>query len=267
MKPIVLDTTSKKIQLILSAAPATTQPDWVASYADANGTVFTEGSSGGTANSTTAVDIVSAPASGYRRIVSEVTIHNADIATVTATLRYNDNGTIRVIARIEIGAGNTWSMSAGFANTSVLNKVVQVVSFSTGALASGTGIIPFDNTIPQNTEGNEYMTLAITPTNALNKLYVEVIANFAVSSLVWVIGGLFRNTNASADATCISYVTYGAQLVLNYEVVAGSTSPITFKFRAGVNSSAILYLNGDNAGSSKLGGSLSSSIRITELLP
>ncbi len=55
-------------------------------------------------------------------------------------------------------------------------KVVQVVNFQTGAAATGTGLIPIDDTIPQITEGNEYMTLAITPTNATNKLKITVVA-------------------------------------------------------------------------------------------
>ena len=45
-------------------------------------------------------------------------------------------------------------------------QVLQVVNYQTGALASGTTTMPTDNTIPQNTEGTEFMTLAITPRSA-----------------------------------------------------------------------------------------------------
>ena len=38
-------------------------------------------------------------------------------------------------------------------------SVVQTVSYQTGAVATGTTIIPIDDTIPQISEGNEYMTL------------------------------------------------------------------------------------------------------------
>jgi hypothetical protein len=41
-------------------------------------------------------------------------------------------------------------------------KVIQVVHVQDGAYASGTTTIPLDNTIPQNTEGTEFMSLAIT---------------------------------------------------------------------------------------------------------
>ncbi len=53
-------------------------------------------------------------------------------------------------------------------------RLVQVVNTETGAVATGTTVMPADNTIPQNTEGDEYMTLAITPTNTNNKLLIEV---------------------------------------------------------------------------------------------
>ena len=268
MKPIVLDAITKKMQLILSAAPATTQPDWVASYADANGAIFTEGSSGGVANGATAVDIVAAPASGYRRIVSEVTIYNADTATVTATLRYNDNGTIRVIAKIEIGAGNTWSMSAGFTNTSVLSKVVQTVNYSTGAVAVSAAAMTYLDAVPQITEGSQYMEVSITPKNAANKLLVEVIANFASSAQSYQTGAIFRDSTVNAIAAnmiTIPATSFTQELVMRSEIVAGSTSPTTFKLRAGCSAGNTTF-NGLN-GVRLFGGVCSSSIRVTEYLP
>ena len=47
--------------------------------------------------------------------------------------------------------------------------LLQTVSYQTGAVATGTTIIPFDDTIPQITEGNEFMTLAITPRSATSQ--------------------------------------------------------------------------------------------------
>ena len=52
-------------------------------------------------------------------------------------------------------------------------NVVQVVNVMDGALATGTTVMPTDDTIPQITEGDEYMSLAITPKNALNILVIE----------------------------------------------------------------------------------------------
>ena len=57
-------------------------------------------------------------------------------------------------------------------------RLVQVVNTQTGAVATGTTVMPIDDTIPQNTEGDQYMTLAITPTHASNKLLIEVSGHY-----------------------------------------------------------------------------------------
>jgi hypothetical protein len=49
---LVLDTTSKSITAVLSAAPATNQLNYVTTWADNNGTTFTEGAFDGVTNST-----------------------------------------------------------------------------------------------------------------------------------------------------------------------------------------------------------------------
>jgi len=53
-------------------------------------------------------------------------------------------------------------------------SLVQSVGTVTGAVATGTTQMVLDDTIPQNTEGDQYMTRAITPTNASNILEIEV---------------------------------------------------------------------------------------------
>ena len=55
--------------------------------------------------------------------------------------------------------------------------VVQVVNVQDGAVATTTGTVAYDDTIMQNDEGGEFMTLAITPTSATNKLKIDVCFN------------------------------------------------------------------------------------------
>ena len=54
-------------------------------------------------------------------------------------------------------------------------KIIQVVNTQDGAVATSTITIPMDDTIPQNTEDDEYMTLTITPNSTSNKLLIEVV--------------------------------------------------------------------------------------------
>jgi hypothetical protein len=110
MKPIILDATTKKLQMVMSAAATTTNPSYVISYADVT-TAFTEGNLNGALNGTTAVDIVPAPAASTRRTVTEIVLCNADTAAVIVTLRLDDNGVVRPIKTIPLAAGASWEMS------------------------------------------------------------------------------------------------------------------------------------------------------------
>ena len=50
---------------------------------------------------------------------------------------------------------------AGPPYTKLPGDMVQRVNTQTGAVATGTTLLPNDDTIPQNTEGTEFMTLAV----------------------------------------------------------------------------------------------------------
>jgi hypothetical protein len=54
--------------------------------------------------------------------------------------------------------------------------VVQVVNYQTGAVATGSNVNPitYDDSIPQNNEGDEYLSLTITPTSASNQILIFV---------------------------------------------------------------------------------------------
>ena len=146
-------------------------------------------------------------------------------------------------------------------------QILQVVNFQTGEYNSGTTVIPLDDTIPQNTEGDEYMTLAITPTSASSKLLIEISALLGSDSAKWIIGAIFQDTTADALAGGYFYepnIGAGKELTIRHYMTAGTTSATTFKFRAGVQTSGTLYFNG-STGARYLGGVAASSITITEI--
>ena len=145
---------------------------------------------------------------------------------------------------------------------------VQVVSTQDGAVATGTTALPNDDTIPQITEGDEYMTLAITPKRTTNKLIIEVIAFFsqATGGALTMSMGLFKDTTPDALSAAQVYSDTNNQMcfmALRHEVIAGTISPITFRIRAGTASGATTF-NG-LSGVRKLGGVMASSIVITEI--
>jgi len=151
-------------------------------------------------------------------------------------------------------------------------KVVQVVYTQTGAYACGTTILPLDDTIPQITEGDEYMTRTITPKNASNILYISVVTNFSHSvSDTWVTTALFQDSiaNALACANVSIWANNAApnlhrQTNFNYAMTAGTTSEITFRVRMGGNQAGTTYFNG-RTGGRQFGGVFMSSITIMEV--
>lgn len=151
----------------------------------------------------------------------------------------------------------------------VASKVVQVVHTLTGAVATGTTTVPQDDTIPQNTEGTEFMTCTITPTNAAHKLRIDITFMCAVSANAWLIAALFQDSAANAIAAFSNYesVPGGARnIVFSHIMDAGTTSATTFKLRAGPGAAATVTFNGDS-GLRRFGGVAASSIIITEYVP
>ena len=146
---------------------------------------------------------------------------------------------------------------------------VQYVYSETGTTATGTTTMPFDNTIPQNTEGDQYLSLAITPTDSSNVLVIEVdiIVESSVGNSMTC--ALFVDSTAGALATSAHRTGQSLEpsvMTLTHHLVAGSTSARTYKIRVGGDSAGTTRINGFNSAELH-GGVAASSIRITEVTP
>lgn len=118
--------------------------------------------------------------------------------------------------------------------------VVQQVTSLTTTSSSGTGTIAWDNSIPQNTEGDELMTLAITPTSATNRLIITFDAMMGASAANMTALALFQDATANALYTTTQYMiaTLQTHSSFTYSMIAGTTSATTFKVRAGASGGA-----------------------------
>ena len=154
-------------------------------------------------------------------------------------------------------------------NIKLTGDVVQVVNTSTGAVATGTTTIPLDDTIPQQTEGDLYLTApAITPTSASNFLRIDVTLVAANSAAAYyMIAALFQDATANALKTAVHTLgaaNYPATITFSHYMVAGTTSATTFKVRAGAHTAGTTTFNGA-AGGRYFGGTMASSITVTEI--
>lgn len=172
------------------------------------------------------------------------------------------------------GAGDPVHTHASDAEGGVLSysgHSVQVVNTQTGAVATGSTAMVVDDTIPQITEGDEYMTLAITPKSATNKLKIDVVIHLANdnSSSYHLVAALFQDTTAGALAVSQTVKTgsYGNNMIhqikFTHYMTSGTTSETTFRVRAGSTVGTTTF-NGAS-GARLYGGVIASSITITEI--
>lgn len=192
--------------------------------------------------------------------------HNTgNIVTTTASDLTLDE-TYKVVSLIYDATLSKWIASMP-ASSAVAGSSVQAVHTQSGAKVSGTTIVPSDDTIPQNTEGVEIITLAVTPTSATNKLVIECLLEVSYSVAATIIAALFQDTTAgalSAGQIQITASNQRGQVRVYHEMVAGTTSETTFKIRAGGHTAGTITINGA-ADARELGGVLISYLRVTEI--
>ena len=108
---IVLDATTKSLEIKLAGAVTTTELPYVLSYVDlldSDESVSDVGSNDGTSNGGTAVSVLAAPAASHTRQVKFLSVNNADTVAATLTLQYNDNGTKRIITKTTLDVGDNF---------------------------------------------------------------------------------------------------------------------------------------------------------------
>jgi hypothetical protein len=159
---------------------------------------------------------------------------------------------IKVYANSELGG---YKGDRGPAGT---GKIAQVKYDQLIGPSSGTGIIPMDSTIPQNTEGDQIMEVQITPKNPDSTLIIE--AN--VNSDVAVGQAIFKDSEADALAAIRND---GSMETFKIYEQANGTSTRTYKLRVG-RTSGTYYIN-DGTGTNGLGGVIRSTFSVTEILP
>jgi hypothetical protein len=148
---------------------------------------------------------------------------------------------------------------------------VQTKRTTSGALATGTTVLPFDDTIPQITEGDEYLSRTFTALSAANVLSIHSVTGSISSSLAsgnilgWAIfrGGV---SNALAAVGQITSSTGGpVQLIVGARELAATTSSITYSARGGAGAAGTTTLNG-SGGARRLGGVSTSFLQVDELM-
>jgi len=150
-----------------------------------------------------------------------------------------------------------------------INILLQApVSTTISTIVSGaSSVLPLDNTIPQNTEGDEFITVTITPVSATSTLVIEFNGQFGHGANVIGVA-LFQDSVVAAIAAKIwpgeSVSNDGSAGSIKHVRTSGTTSAITFKIRAGISSAGSVNLNGTFGGVQYFGGVSSAVLSVTE---
>jgi len=254
------------------------------------------------ANSTNSDELGGQPASFYQPIASA--INNGNIASQHVSNSDNLGGNPPAFFQLLSTAINTdniaeqsvtYAENAGTLDGNILSyfataeALATTNSIATAADYTATSyvinenviyvnsLIPYDNTIPQSTEGIQILQATITP----KQLYSKLIIRVNISGIHTANGGLhilslFSNTiggGSNPDANAISVElagTYSSGFTFNtqlqfIDINNGTLTPKTYYVRAGVaDTSCAFYINGDINGSPLFGGRCVASITIEE---
>lgn len=208
-------------------------------------------------------------------IVRVTSSGNVGIGTAAPTTKLEVNGQIKITGGSP-GDGKILTSDASGTASWQSGAILQVVYSEVTIPVPGTGLIPYDNTIPQITEGFEFITATITPKSASSYLLVEVNTTMSESTNTsdWLIGAVFRDANPNAIVAGFTDMAWqlsvGAAnnysespMVLKKRVASGSTAPTTFRFRAGGNAGPVEINR--FGGTQYLGGSIITTMTVTEI--
>jgi hypothetical protein len=105
---MILNSTTQTLEILLGAAVATNQSPVTVDYVSFTASATTPSVQLSNTNSTTAVTILSAPASSTQYKVNGITVANKDTAPITVTIQINDNSVIYAVAQsMVIAVGST----------------------------------------------------------------------------------------------------------------------------------------------------------------
>ncbi len=169
-----------------------------------------------------------------------------------------------------LGIGSTNQVIQNVAGTVgwAFTNILQMVSTSTTAIVdTASSVIPDDDTIPQNTEGTQILTLAITPKSASSNLLILFATGGTPTGSDAAIAALF--VDSTANALAAQYISASASAeaysgTLEYFVASASTTSRTYKIRIGCSSSATSFKVNGNGSGRVFGGVASTMLIIIE---
>lgn len=190
---------------------------------------------------------------------SDVTTNTSNISAIQAQIT-GVGGTLGALAGKATLAYT--DLGTGFGTTCIQD----VLLASSSSLITCAGTIPFDNTVPQISEGTQILSGSFTPKSGSSSLEIvcEITGSHSASAEVGL--AFFIDATAGAlDAKWNFSAAHSIQMTLRTRYASPGTSAHTFQARMG-GPSGTFYVNGATGGTQIMGGTALATLRIREWL-
>jgi hypothetical protein len=146
-------------------------------------------------------------------------------------------------------------------------NLLQTQIVTLGTVLTGTTTVPYDNTIPQITEGIQVLSLNITPKNnsSILEIQYQIIISAGSGMADRYTSSLYKVGSSNALITSTQYLAGLETGILSglFRITSGGTSQQTFTIRAGCSTAGTVTINGVS-GSQYYGGTFNSYMIIKE---
>lgn len=204
---------------------------------------------------------------GTLAVLDSVSAGNVGTDSVGTAAIIDQNVTLAKLARVGTTGQSLISGGAAASPAYGWTGLVQRVETKSSAVVSGTAQIPLDDTIPQVTEGTQFLAVTITPRSASSTLLVRANVYFSSVNNVVVTGAI--HTASSADAIAAVGATIGAAadgvLTIEHTFVAATVASIPVQLRLGGSGATTIHMNGSSAGARRFGGVAASILSVSEI--
>lgn len=199
----------------------------------------------------------------------ETLVASADIATAQGVLGMTAFAGTLVDDANATDARATLGIDAALVKSLLpAGSVIGSAYTSTVTFTTDSTTIPLDNSIPQNTEGTEILTLAYAASSSGSRLLITITVPASVTGNESAVVALFRDTTANAlcAVTGSEAVSPAPEtIVMQFEYAPASTSSITYKVRVGAQGSPWFVNGGGGIGTRIFGGVSRATMIIEEI--
>lgn len=158
--------------------------------------------------------------------------------------------------------------------------LTEMVDYSSTATSSGVGssanvfpcstVIPFDDSIPQITEGEQVVGVTFTPQLDTSMVEVSYAVMGSVSKGMYVASAVFQDnaSNALTGSLGLAMATGPNQKFCiqgTFQISAATATARTYNLRVGPSQTGTVYVNGDSSGNRLFGGACTAVITAREV--